>query len=159
MDARIKDFIIDISEVDLDGIFDAWKWRLNEMCKIILISKMGDVFLLGNDEAIYWLGIDIGGVLKKIANNIQDFNSRLDIYDNIDNWFLPGLVEQIVCAGIHLNGNQVYSFKKLPVLGGDYSLNNIEPTDISIHFYLTGQICEQIKDLPNRTKVKIVIGD
>jgi Domain of unknown function (DUF1851) len=45
----------------------------------------------------------------------------------------------------------------MPMLGGEYSVENIEPVDISVHFALAGQICEQIKDLPDGTKVRIKI--
>ena len=41
----------------------------------------------------------------------------------------------------------------MPVLGGDYSLENFEMTDISVHFSITGQICSQVKDLPERTRI------
>jgi hypothetical protein len=54
-----------------------------------------------------------------------------------------------------LGKNEVYSFKKLPIIGGEYSVDNIEPTDISVHFTLTGMIHEQIKDLPDGTEVQI----
>ena len=54
-----------------------------------------------------------------------------------------------------LKGNEVYSYKKLPVIGGEYSVDNMEPTDMSVHFAFSGQICEQIKDLPDGTKVNI----
>ncbi len=159
MGSKIKDLIIDIEELDTNEILDSWKWCLSGMRELFLVSKIGDLFLLGNDEAIYWLAIDGGGVLKKIAKDINDFNAQLEVYDNIDNWFLPGLIEQLIESGIYLKRNQVYGFKQLPVLGGEYTLDNIEPTDVSVHFALTGQICEQIKDLPGGTKIKIVIGD
>lgn len=43
------------------------------------------------------------------------------------------------------------------VLGGDYSIENIDPVDISVHFAFTGQICEQISGLPDGTKFNIKI--
>jgi len=117
------------------------------------------MFFLGKDEGIYWLAIDSGGILTKIAKSLQEFEELLNIYDNIDNWFLPVLVEQLNKSAICLNKNEVYSYKKLPVIGGEYKIDNIEPTDISVHFELTGQICEQIKNLPDGTKVKIVVKE
>ena len=45
----------------------------------------------------------------------------------------------------------------LPVLGGAYSVENIKPTNIGTHLAFTGLICEQIKDLPDGTKVGIKI--
>jgi hypothetical protein len=39
----------------------------------------------------------------------------------------------------------------------DIPVENIEPTDVSVHFAFTGQICEQIKNLPDGTKVNITV--
>ncbi|MFH5972291.1 T6SS immunity protein Tdi1 domain-containing protein, partial [Clostridium perfringens] len=63
--------------------------------------------------------------------------------------------EKLITAGKTLKENEVYSYKKLPVIGGAYSIDNIDPTDMSVHFAFSGQICEQIKDLPDGTKVNI----
>lgn len=41
----------------------------------------------------------------------------------------------------------------LPVLGGDESVANLEPTDVSVHFGVLGQIHEQVKDLPPGTEI------
>jgi hypothetical protein len=65
------------------------------------------------------------------------------------------LVEQLITAGKTLKESEVYSFKQMPVIGGEYSVDNIEPTDMSVHFAFTGQISEQIKDLPDGTKVNV----
>ncbi len=159
MYTKIKDLIIDIDGIDTDDLCDSWQWCLAEMNKVFIISKMGDMFLIGKGEQIYWLQVDSGGVLSKIADSLVEFEELLSIYDNIDNWFLPGLVDQLLKSKIDLKGNEVYNYKKLPVLGGEYKIENIEPTDISIHFWLTGQICEQIKNLPDGTKVKLVVKD
>ena len=158
MDIRINNLIVDIQDIERKAFLDAWEWCINGM-EVFIISKIGDMFLIGQDKAIYWLAIDRGGVLTKIANDKIDFEQLLNNTDNLDNWFLPGLVEQFIAAGIRLGKNEVYSFKLLPVLGGEYSINNIESCDINVHFDLAGQICKQIKDLHDGTKVKIVVKD
>jgi hypothetical protein len=43
----------------------------------------------------------------------------------------------------------------MAVLGGTYDIDNFLPTDMSVHFTFTGQICEQIKELPHGTKINI----
>ncbi len=126
------------------------------MNEVVLISSMGDIFLSGKDDAIYWLQTN-DGTLSKVADNLKIFEVLLKDEDNIDNWFLPLLIEKLVVAGKILGENEVYSFKKLPVLGGDYSIENIDPTNMSVHFTFTGCICEQIKDLPDGTHVKIKV--
>ena len=115
-------------------------------------------FCARQDGGVYWLATDHGS-LTKIADDVKSFEELLNNDDNIDNWFLPSLIEELAIAGQFLEQDQVYSFKKLPVLGGAYAVDNIEPIDISVHFALTGQICEKIKNLPDGTKVSFKLTD
>jgi hypothetical protein len=40
------------------------------------------------------------------------------------------------------------------MLGGSYEVENLQPTDLSAHYSLLGEICEQTRDLPRGTKLK-----
>ncbi len=42
-------------------------------------------------------------------------------------------------------------------MNGDYTLTNFDATDISVHFSMTGQICRQLQDMPNGTKINKVL--
>jgi hypothetical protein len=154
MTLTLEQLAKDLINVDLDNILHCWQWRLAEMKAVVTISCMGDMFLLGQDDNIYWLQTDTGN-LSKIASSFEQYQQFLGNEENIDNWFLPLLVEKLIIAGKTLKENEVYSYKKLPVIGGEYIVDNIDPTDMSVHFAFTGQICEQIKDLPDGTKIKI----
>jgi len=142
--------------IDIDDLLSCWKWCIGEMNRVVLISSMGDFFLLGKDDAIYWLQTDCG-TLTKVAENLNAFNIFLTDEDCIDNWFLPLLVEKLILSGKVPGDNEVYSFKRLPILGGDYTVENIEVTNMSVHFSFMGLICEQIKDLPDGTHVTLKV--
>jgi hypothetical protein len=146
----------DISSVDLDGILSCWRWCIADIQAVITISALGDIFFIGKDGAVYWLQTD-SGEFTKTAENMQEFQEFLKDEQKVDNWFLPSLIDQLLTAGKTLNENEVYSFKKLPVIGGEYSVDNLEPTDMTIHFTISGQICEQIKNWPDGTKVRIKV--
>jgi len=154
MATKLEDVTINIQDLDLEDICSAWQWRIQDQKSLVLISKLGDMFFLGTDCGVYWLQTDSGD-LTKIADNLMHFEELLTRYENFDNWFLPGLIEQLEQAGKSLGPNQVYSYLKIPVMGGEYSVDNIKPTDISVHFAFSGQICEQIQNLPDGTKVNI----
>jgi hypothetical protein len=68
-------------------------------------------------------------------------------------------VESLMSSGLILSLGKIYSFKKLPILGGDYLPNNIVVMDIEEHFKITGYIHRQIKDLPEGTQIKFRIVD
>ncbi|TFF38770.1 T6SS immunity protein Tdi1 domain-containing protein [Mucilaginibacter psychrotolerans] len=158
MDLHLDDLTINISNINLADLRKSWDWLIADMTAILMISKLGDMFLKGKDDAIYWLDTS-SGELMKVAGNSDEFDLALQDDDNIDNWFLPRLIEALEDSGQILAKNQVYSFIKPPVIGGEYGAINLKTTDVSVHFAFTGQILEQIKDLPNGTKVTIKLVD
>ena len=44
-----------------------------------------------------------------------------------------------------------------PILGGQYAIENLEPTDLSVHYSLLADIFRQTKDLPDGTRIKTVV--
>jgi hypothetical protein len=158
MNLHLDDLIIIAAKLNSKDILQCWLWLVKDFKEMLMVSKTGDLFCQAHDESIHWLATDTG-TLTKVATNLEEFNLLLKVDDNIDNWFMPSLVEQLISAGKLLEDNQVYSYNKLPVLGGEYAIDNIEPTDASVHFALTGQICEQISKLPDGTFVKINVVD
>lgn len=154
MNLLLDDLTINISNINQSELVENWLWLISDFKQTLLISKMGDMFLLANNGRVYWLSTDDGS-LTKIADSKAGFEQMLADEANIDNWFLPSLVGKLLTANKYLGKNEVYSFKEFPIIGGEYSVDNIAATDISVHFTLTGIIHEQIKDLPDGTKVQI----
>jgi hypothetical protein len=154
----LKLYIKEINKLDIEDICSCWKWRLTGQKEVILVSSVGDIFLIGNDGEINWLDTSVGQI-KRIADDIQHFNELLNDFSNVDNWLLATLVDKKIKNGIMLKENEVYSFKIFPILGGEYSVENLEPTDISVHFALTGQLHENIKDIPDGTKINYIKFD
>jgi hypothetical protein len=147
--------IVDISKVDVDDILSCWMWKIAGMDSLVLISVIGDLFLCAQDGGVYWLQTGTAD-LSKVADDLQQFNQYLKEEEKIDEWFLPLLIKKLIDSGKVLKEDEVYSFKIPPILGGEYSMDNIEATNMSVHFAISGQVCEQIKDLPDGTKINKV---
>jgi len=152
MQVDINDLIKDITKIDTKDMLSEWKWLLDNQKEILLVSSMGDMFLLSNDNAVYWLDTGMAE-LTFVAETVEEFQTLLNNEETINNWLLPGLVIQLVEAGVTLSEDQVYSFKIPPILGGDFSINNFEPTNMSVHFSILGQIHKQIWDAKDGTKI------
>lgn len=129
--------------------------------EIILISDVGDLFVLGKKSLfrrkrpVFWLNTRTG-TLRKVADSHEHFEMLLKNTENFESLFLVSIVEQLRIRGMEIQANEVYSCKILPVLGGKITFENFEPVDISVHFAFTDQIHEQIKDLPEGTKINSV---
>ena len=150
-----RQFIKDISKIDLEDICSDWQWLLNNEYSPIMVTLSGDMFLSDKDGAISWL--DTGtGQLKKIAKSFNEFLSALTDIDNIDNWLLASTVLDLIESGFILKENEVYSYKIMPIMNGDFSLTNFDATDISVHFSMTGQTCRQLQNVPDGTRINKV---
>ena len=153
-----RQFIKDISKIDKEDICSDWQWLLNDEYSPMMVTLSGDMFLSDLEGAISWL--DTGtGQLKKIAKGSNEFLSALTDLNNIDNWLLASTVLDLIKSGLILKENEVYSYKLMPIMNGDFSLKNFDATDISVHFSMTGQICRQLQDVRDGRKIgKVTIA-
>jgi hypothetical protein len=131
---------------------------LPDVKSIVIVTSMGDMFIESQNGQILFLSYD-GGDLEIVAENRDELQLFLTDNEKLDNWFLPLLFGKLITAEKYLKPNEVYSLKTLGVLGGEYTVENIEPTDISVHFGIAGMICKQIWDKPDGTKVNIRVVD
>ena len=153
-----KDLSIDFSNFDRYKLIADWIWLIGDDKEPIMISSIGDMFLKDKNGKIYWLNVG-EGLLDLVSENIDDFKLKLKDDSQVDEWFMIGLVQQIKESGLELINGKLYGYKKLPVIGGDYIPENFELTDLEVHFSLAGQINQQIKDLPDGTKVNFKVID
>lgn len=154
---NIADYLIDQEGKDWNEFMSDWGFALPEPFTIWLVNRFGDIVAVFDDGSVHFL--DVGtGVIERIADSCEHFISLVDQDNNARGWFLIDLVDQCVAAGFVLNDNQCYSFKVPPILGGQYSVQNVAVTDLAVHYSFMADICRQAKDLPNGTKVRIVVG-
>lgn len=151
-----SDLRINFDHIDIKRLTESWDWLIGKDKTPILMTSIGDLFFSDHEGKCYWLDVG-GGTFEKVSESIEEFNEKLKDEDQLDEWFLLGLVERIKSSGIKLRKKELYGYRKLPVLGGEYEPHNFESTDIEVHFELSGQIHKQIKDLPDGTSVEIVI--
>jgi len=148
-----NELTVDFQKHGADDLLQDWRWLLGDSMRLLLVSAIGDMFLADSTGQVFWL--DTGaGQLQKIAAGIDQFQQLRQQRENVDQWFIPQLVVDLITNGIRLGPGQCYSYKKPPILGGEIELSNFEPTDLSVHFSILGQIHRQVKDLPPGTKIK-----
>ncbi len=149
------DLIVKFDEHSSDRLIHDWTWLLGSNKTPIMVSSIGDLFLKDTNDKVFWLNTG-DGKLTEVADGIKTFKEKLQDQDVVNDWFLVDLISMLKADGNNLKPGQVYSYKKLIVLGGDYSPENFVPTAIAVHFSFTGQIHQQIKDLPAGTKINSV---
>jgi len=102
--------------------------------------------------------LDVGaGSLKRLADNRDDFAHRIDEDDNANHWLMIPLVDQLVQAGRGLKAGECYSYWQLPLLGGDYTVENTKVVTVEHHYKAFGPIHERLKDVPDGTRIQFKV--
>jgi hypothetical protein len=122
-----------------------------------LITRFGDLFVTQDDGSIWWLRLDVGSY-SRVAASKEEFLSQVDDGTANDRLMIP-LVDRLVAAGKVLGAKECYAFVQLPVLGGDYIVENVVVRDLGFQYAALGPIFEKIKDLPDGTQFSFKIGN
>ena len=138
--------------IDFDALLEDWRWLVPESMSPVLLSALGDLFLVDQDNTVHWL--DAGsGTLTQVADSPQVFQTMMQQPEHANEWFLPQLIGDLIESGAVLKPGQCYSCDVPPGLGGEFNLENVKPSDLLVHFSMTGQIFFQTKDLPPGTPI------
>ena len=147
-----NEFTVNLAGQNPDELLSDWRWLIGDALHLFMVSSCGDMFLSDRQGHVFWL--DSGtGQLQQIANSVAEFHTLRQQRQNSDQWFMPQLVGDLMARGRKLGPGECYSYKKPPILGGQIEPPNFEPTDLSVHFSILGQIHKQVKDLPPGTKI------
>lgn len=141
-----------LSDHTPDDLLSEWRWLLDDSFQLILISALGDMFLTDEAGHVHWL--DAGtGKLTEIADSLDEFQQLRQQPENVAEWFMPQLIGDIMQTGVRLTPGQCFGYKLPPTVGGQMVPSNFEPTNLSVHFSILGQLNRQVKDLPEGTPI------
>jgi hypothetical protein len=153
---NVHDYLIDHSGFNWAQLLSGWKWLLPPEFTIWLMNRYGDLFLISPDGTVHMLDIGAGS-LTKLAESTDDFARIIDEDDNAEDWLMIPLVDRLVATGVLLKPGQCYSFLTPPVLGGDYAVENTVVLPITEHYGVYCSYHEQLRDVPDGTKVVIKV--
>jgi hypothetical protein len=154
----LQDYLIEQSGLDWSRLLSHWHWILPQDFVLWFVNRFGDLFIEVSDGSINWL--DIGrGELSRVAEGRDDFARLLDESEHANDWLMIPLVDKLVQAGMRLEPGKCYSYCKLPIFGGDYTVDNVVIKSLEFHYNAFGPIHEKIKDLPDGTVVKFNVDD
>lgn len=149
-----KDLVVDCGHISDEVLTKSWEWLIGKDVRICLISSLGDFFFTNDSKKVFWLEVG-GAIVEQVADNEEEFKALLTEQETVEDWFLVNLVLDLKLAGQHLNKDTVYSFKQLPIFGGEYEPDNFKVRDIEAHFSVHGQMHEQTRDLPDGVTVQV----
>lgn len=135
----------------LEHALESWAWIGLEGKTPLATSLFGDVFLEDNDGI--WFLDTIDGTLRREWDSRASLLADLETTEGQDRFLLGGLALAAHSQGIELAPNEVFDFVKPPILGGEFSIDNIQPMDFVVKINIAGQLINQVRQLPPGTKI------
>ena len=152
----IHDYLIDHSGFDWPQLLAAWAWLLPPRVRPWLMNRYGDLFLIYPDGTVHML--DVGrGAVERVAGSRDEFSTKLDEGDNANQWLMIPLVDRVTAAGLRLGPGQCYGYKRPPILGGDYTVENTAVLPVGEQLGFTGELHEQLRDVTDGDHVRLVV--
>lgn len=154
MAITMSDLTVNYSHLDRDTLLEDWSWLIGPTKLPILVTAAGDVFVQDvDDNTVHFL--DAGaGQTHQVASDPEELRSLLADKEFVISHLSVQMVGVLVQGGIKLGPGQVYSFKVPPFLGGQYTLDNMEVSEMAVHFAITGQVCRRMRDVPLGTPIE-----
>ena len=153
MPITLEDLTVNFADIDGVELVEDWLWLVGEHRLPILLTALGDAFLQDAlDGSVHLL--EVGpGTTKQVAVSVEEFKLLLNDKEFVVENFVPRIIVELRGLGQALAPDQIYGYKIPPVLGGKYSTENLEPTDIRIHFSILGQTHRQLQGVPEGTRI------
>lgn len=155
MQVTLSDLTVDVDHLD-EELLDDWRWLIGPSKHLVLVGTIGDVFLVDEHDGTIHKLDTAAGSCELVARDEDELRSLLADPAWVTDHLAAPVVADFLRNDLRLEGGQVYSWKRPPVLGGEYELANAEVCDVAVHLSVTGQIHEQVRDLPPGTPISEV---
>jgi hypothetical protein len=153
MPITLDDLTVNFEHLDRATVLSDWQWLLGNRKLPILLSAIGDAFVQDVDDGTVHLLSSGEGTLQQVAANLAEFQALLNSHDFVDENFVPEFIVELRGSALLLGPGKLYGYKIPPCLDGSYSIDNLEPTDIEVHFSRLGQLHQQTRGLEPGTRV------
>ena len=139
----------------------AWAWLLPGPWTLLLCSMVGGIFLKARDGRVLWLETGTA-LVEEAATDAAAFDAMLAAGgDAVEEWFLPGLVEDLHRAGKRPGPGECYAFSILPVFEeGRYAPANMFVVPAREQLVGIADAHRQLSELPQDAReVRVEVRD
>jgi hypothetical protein len=147
----LSDLTVNVDHLDQERLLDDWRWLIGPSKRLILVSAIGDAFVQDDDDGTIHLLDTAAGSCALVAHDADEFRSLLADPAWVRDHLAALVIADFLRNDLRLERGRIYSWNCPPVLGGEYELANAAASDIATHFSLTGQIHQQVQNLPAGT--------
>ena len=142
----------------IDGITKNWSWSGLVPKSIIDTNKFGNV-VVEHQNGFVWRIVPEELSCEIIAKDVAEYEQIRTSEEFIADWNLPSLVEAAEAAYGPLAAGQVFYLVTPGILGGESEVSNIKTLPLEELLAVSGDMAEQIKDMPDGGEVELKVVD
>jgi hypothetical protein len=152
---NIQKYFLESQEINWKKYISGYRCFRGMTIQVWFGNLFGDILFRNSDHEVCYFDSSAGD-FRKLGNSKDHFLDWLESSkDHQDDIFMIPLVDECLKKGMNLQKGECYSFLTLPILGGDFSVENIFVDKMENHYAIASQICNNIEGLPDGTHVEI----
>jgi hypothetical protein len=140
----------------LDTIRNAWGWIGLDPAEVVATNPFGNVIVRATDGA-YWRICPEEWSCEQVARNEDDYTALSSEEEFRTDWEMARLVQLAREKLGPLPEGRCYCLKQPAVIGGSYEAANLETISLDELIAFSGDMAEQIKDVPDGGQIQIEI--
>jgi hypothetical protein len=141
-----------------EDIREAWGWKGIKSAEVVAVSKFGNV-IFTDQAGKYWRICPEELECEVIADSAASYERLLNDPEFKQDWEMARLVDIAEAKYGTQPIHRCFCLKTPSILGGAYELENIGTISIGELIRFSGDVANQIKDLPPGSKIEIKLVD
>lgn len=142
----------------IEVIKDAWGWTGVEPEAIIGQNDFGNL-IIKDTHGNYWRLSPEDLYCRIIAKSREELDALTTDQEFVTDWFMQALVDQAHHTLGPLNEGEKYYLVIPGPLGGAYGISNIQKLSLTQLISLSGDIAQQIENLPDGATIQLKTQD
>ena len=142
----------------LDEVRSAWGWVGIEAVDLIDDNDFGNL-IVKDGQGRYWRLCPEDLYCEVVASSREELDRLAKDQEFLGDWYMRALVDQAFQKLGALAPGQKYCLKIPGVLGGDYGGDNLGKISFEKLIRTSGNIAQQIANLPDGASIKLSVTD
>ncbi|MFG1496082.1 T6SS immunity protein Tdi1 domain-containing protein [Saccharospirillum sp. HFRX-1] len=142
----------------IQTIKEAWGWIGIDPDKVVSQNEFGNL-IIKDTAGKYWRLCPEDLYCSVIADNREELDKLTTDHEFVHDWFMQTLVDQAHHKLGPLNEDEKYYLVIPGPLGGAYAASNIQKLPLHQLVGLSGDIAQQIENLPDGAKIQLKVDD
>jgi hypothetical protein len=140
-----RDLAISCDRLDCYGLLSQWAWLVPADHTPLMVGAFGD-WIVGAPDGSHWVLCLLEGDYRQIARDCAEFNRLKQQPENMESWFKADWVEIAARCGLVPKIDECLGWKIPPILGGEFSVDNIAVFPLRVYQSTQGQLHRQRRE-------------